>query len=135
DCSRGTSGGAARARMRSALVVAQLALSLVLLVGAGLMIRTFLNLQHIDVGFRADQALTMRFTIPRKIGAERIPQTADALLTRVTAVPGVRHAAVGTHAPLTGGSNATIVLREGVEASAANASRRYRHGVTPVFFA
>jgi predicted permease len=136
DSARGTSGGAARARTRSALVIAEVALSLVLLVGAGLMVRSFLNLQRVDVGFRAEQAMTLRFTLPQKYRAEQIPQISSDLLARVSALPGVRHAAIGTDAPLAGGVSATIVLPEGVDAGSTDLGIRiYRHSVTPGFFA
>ena len=136
DSGRGTSGGAARARTRSALVVAEVALSLLLLVGAGLMVRSFLNLQRVDVGFRADQAMTLRFTLPQKYKAEQIPQITSDLLARVSALPGVRQAAIGTDAPLAGGASATIALPEGVDAGSTDVGIRiYRHAVTPGFFA
>jgi predicted permease len=136
DSARGTSGGAARARARAALVIAEVALSLVLLVGAGLMVRSFLNLQRVDVGFRADQAMTLRFNLPQKFRAEQIPQLGTDLLTRVSALPGVRQAAIGTDAPLAGGVSATIVLPEGADTGSTDAGIRiYRHSVTPGFFA
>jgi putative ABC transport system permease protein len=135
DSGRGTAGGA-RARTRSALVVAEVALSLLLLVGAGLMVRSFLNLQRVDVGFRADQAMTLRFTLPQKYKAEQIPQITSDLLARVSALQGVRHAAIGSDAPLAGGASATIVMPEGVDAGSTDVGIRiYRHGVTPGFFA
>jgi predicted permease len=59
--SRGSAGGL-RNRMRSALIVAEVALSLVLLVGAGLLFRTFLQLQSVDSGFKAQRALTLRLS-------------------------------------------------------------------------
>jgi predicted permease len=136
DSARGTSGGAARARTRSALVVAEVALSLVLLIGAGLMVRSFLNLQRIDVGFGAGQALTVRVTLPQKFAAGQLPQVSADLLSRIAAVPGVRHAAAGSDAPFTGGSSATVVVPEGADPTAPGAGIRiYRHSVTPGFFA
>jgi putative ABC transport system permease protein len=135
DSARGTSGGAARARTRSALVVAEVALSLLLLVGAGLMVRSFLNLQRVDVGFRAEQAMTLRFTLPQKYKSEQIPQIASDLLARVSALPGVRVAAIGSDAPLAGGASATIAMPEGVDAGSTDVGIRvYRHAVTPGFF-
>jgi len=136
DSARGTSGGAARARTRSALVIAEVALALVLLVGAGLMVRSFLNLQRIDVGFRASQAVTLRVSIPQKFAADQLPRVSAELLSRVAAVPGVRHASIGTDAPFSGGSSATIVVPEGVDPTAPGAGIRiYRHSVTRDFFA
>ena len=135
DSARGSSGGRERARVRSMLVIAEVALSMLLLVGAGLMVRSFLNLQRVDVGFRADRALTLRVALPPKYQAEQIPQAAGELMARVAAVPGVQHVAIGTDAPLTGGSSATIVSPEGVDpATAERGLRVYRHGVTPGFF-
>ena len=136
DSARGTSGGAARARTRSALVVAEVALSLVLLIGAGLMVRSFLNLQRIDVGFRADQALIIRVSIPQKVAADQLPQVTADLRARIAAVPGVRQASIGTDAPFSGGSSATIVVPEGADPGVPSAGIRiYRHSVTPGFFA
>jgi predicted permease len=135
DSARGSSGGRERARTRSALVIAEVALSMLLLVGAGLMVRSFLNLQRVDVGFRADRALTMRVALPLKYKAEQLPQAAAELMARVAAVPGVQHVAIGTDAPFAGGSSATIVSPEGLDPVAADRGIRvYRHAVTPGFF-
>lgn len=135
DSARGSSGGRERARTRSALVVAEVALSMLLLVGAGLMVRSFVNLQRIDVGFRADRALTMRVALPPKYKPEQVPQAVSELLARVGALPGVQRVAVGTDAPFAGGSSATIVSPEGLDPSAADRGIRvYRHAVTPGFF-
>ena len=133
--SRGASGGPARARLRSALVIAEVALSLLLLVGAGLMVRSFVKLQHIDVGFRPERAATMRIALPGKYDAAELSQTVDELLARVRTVPGVTHAAAGTDAPFNGGSSAIIVVPEGADRSDPHAGIRvYRHDVTPGFF-
>ena len=83
-------GGLGRggARLRNGLVVAEVALSVVLLLGAGLLMRTFINIQRVDPGFEPRGVLTMRLTLPR----DRYPGEAgnvffDALLERLTALP------------------------------------------------
>jgi putative ABC transport system permease protein len=132
---RGSSGGAVRARIRSALVIAEVALSLLLLVGAGLMVRTFVNLQKIDVGFRADRVLTLRLSLPQKYKSEDLGQAATELIGRTASVPGVGRVALGSDAPFSGGSSAIIVSPEGLEPGETDRGIRvYRHSVTPGFF-
>ena len=104
--------GAGRQRGRSALVIAQIALSLVLLVGAGLLLRTFLVLAHTSPGLVPDGVVTTRLSIGRT-GAD---STADGranrvfapLLERLRSTPGIVAAGLTTHIPLqrwgTGGS-------------------------------
>ena len=90
--------------MRNALVVAEVAIALVLLVGAGLMIKSFQQLLKLNMGFRTDQTLTMRLTLP---GA-RYPDNTKVigfyrqLLDRVKALPGVESAAAISQLPLSG---------------------------------
>jgi putative ABC transport system permease protein len=135
DSARGSSGGRERARTRSVLVVAEVALSMLLLVGAGLMVRSFVNLQRIDVGFRADRALTMRVALPQKYQAGQLPLIAAELMARVAAVPGVQHVAIGTDAPFAGSSSATNVSLESSDPTTPDRGIRiYRHSVTPGFF-
>jgi predicted permease len=100
----GTSGIRAR-RWTSALIVAELALTMVLLAGAGLMIRSFLNLYRMDVGIETAQVLTMRLTLPnqkyptpehRRVFYERLDQ-------RLAGLAGIRGATIATSMPLGGG--------------------------------
>ncbi|HSK11501.1 MAG TPA: ADOP family duplicated permease [Vicinamibacterales bacterium] len=96
-----TSASRATRRLRGALVAAQIALSIVLLVGAGLVSRTVLNLLGDAGGVRADHALTVRLMLddaPRFNAVEKIPMVRE-LLRRVRALPGVTHAAVGSNLP------------------------------------
>jgi putative ABC transport system permease protein len=99
------SQGAARRQLRKALVVAEIALALVLLVGAGLMVRSFLRLQQTELGFKPDNLLTMRVALPwRKYndaqGPERQNQFYQQLLERLAALPGVESAAMTSNLPL-----------------------------------
>jgi putative ABC transport system permease protein len=98
---RGTSAVSARAT----LVVAQVALSIVLLVGAGLMIRTIARLASVDPGFRPDALLTMKVPLPatRYDTPQKRSLFFDTLVQRVGAIPGVRAAAVMRSLPTTPG--------------------------------
>ncbi|HEU0180069.1 MAG TPA: ABC transporter permease [Blastocatellia bacterium] len=104
-------------RLRSALVVIEVALALILLVGAGLLIRAFLRLRALDIGVKSENVLTLRTTLPRNKYGE-LPKR-DAFyrqtLERVRALPGVVSAGYTTAVPLTwkGGTNGfTIEGRE-----------------------
>jgi putative ABC transport system permease protein len=105
EASRSTAGGPRGRRWRAALVVAEMALSLMLLVGAGLMIRSFARVQQIDPGLKPEALLTMEITAARV----RYPDEARVLafyrelVERVKATPGVESAAVSSALPLGGG--------------------------------
>jgi putative ABC transport system permease protein len=98
EAGRGVTRGSRQAILRNGLVVAEVALSLMLLVGASLMIRTLIAMQGLDLGFRPDHMLTM--SIP--MSPQRYPDAArriaffEELLRRVKAIPGVRDAGVNT---------------------------------------
>lgn len=102
---RGGSGvSRSGARLRSALVVAEMSLALMLLTGAGLMIRSFAALQRVDLGFRPQGVLTGRLSLPvRKYPSDsavvRFFQAADS---RIAAVPGVQAVGWISYLPLTG---------------------------------
>jgi predicted permease len=99
------SQGAARRQVRKALVVVEIALALVLLIGAGLMVKSFLRLQQTELGFNPDNLLTLRVALPwRKyndaLGPERQRQFFQQLLDRLAALPGVEQAAMTSNLPL-----------------------------------
>jgi len=108
------SAGRGRARARGALVTGEVALSLVLLVGAGLMVRTFANLLDVDPGFAPEGGLAMDVTLP---GTYREPPRAAAffeeLAARALALPGVTAAGVTTHLPLGGETGSRPFVVEG----------------------
>ncbi len=92
----------ARQRFRNALVVVELALAVVLLVGAGLMLRTLWSLQHIDLGFNPSGVLTMRISLPEASYREpdQVVDFYSRLLARVRELPGVTAAGAARSLPL-----------------------------------
>ena len=97
----GRSGaGHAGARLRSVLVVAEVALSVTLLLGAGLLMRTFINIQRVESGFEPRGVLTMRLTLPReKYQGERGNVFFDSLIERLSALPNVRAVSAASQFP------------------------------------
>jgi predicted permease len=95
--------GAAREGTRKALVIAEVGLSLVLLVGAGLLVRSMYNLLHVDLGFNADNLLTMEMSLPEgKYNPQTLRVFYDECQARVSAVPGVHSAGLTRAFPITG---------------------------------
>jgi predicted permease len=89
---RGQSAGALSGRLRGAIVVAQLALTLVLLAGAGLLGRSFIKLWQTDPGFKPERAVVMRLSLPSTVTPEEDERTRQfyvQLLARVQQLPGV----------------------------------------------
>jgi putative ABC transport system permease protein len=112
---RSESDSASHSRMLSLLVVAEVALALILLVGSGLMIRSFLRLNAVDPGFSSKGVLTASINLPRakySTPAARIAFFRD-LLQRLDATPGVRSAGVVSVLPLSGSNTGTGLIIEG----------------------
>jgi predicted permease len=111
--SHGSTSGSGRLRLRRVLVTAEVALSLLLLVGAGLLIKSFMQLQQVNAGFDSEGVLTMRVVLP----AARYPQPEQVrnfyreLRRRVSALPGVTQVGASNGLPLsgTGGSGTTYI--------------------------
>jgi len=102
DEGRGTSAGQARTQLKSLLVVGQVALSLLLLICAGLLVRSFSQLMRVDPGFDAHNVLTMKVSLPTVKYAKPEQQIAffDEMLRKVAVVPGVNGAAMSAALPL-----------------------------------
>jgi putative ABC transport system permease protein len=111
---RGTSAGRARQRLRSGLVVGEVALSLVLLVGAALLIRSFLGLQSVNPGFDPSRLLTMRLTLsgPQYDSSYERFAFWDRVLADINARPGVVSAAITNNIPLAGSNNNSFFVPE-----------------------
>ncbi len=105
ESGRSASGGLGALRFRNLLVAAEVALSLVLLAGAGLMLRSFLRLLQVHPGFRAEKVLTVRLPLPayRIPDRKRQPAYYTGILRHVQALPGVQAAGLVTMLPLSGG--------------------------------
>ncbi|HVF44359.1 MAG TPA: ABC transporter permease [Pyrinomonadaceae bacterium] len=113
--SRGSTAGAGARRLRNSLVVSEIAIAVVLLAGAGLMIRSFQRIQEVDPGFSPARVLTFDFALPAARYKEDAQVTAFVaqLTERVGAVPGAERAAVVDTLPLSGGGNVAAFVVEG----------------------
>jgi len=115
------------------LVVCQVALALVLLIGAGLMIRSLRERISVDPGFSPEGLLSVRLALPEsRYGPGDQVKFSEALVERLRALPSVQSAAVGSDLPLRGNSSAGIVRSE--EADDQEGIRFYRHRVTSEYF-
>jgi putative ABC transport system permease protein len=101
---RGVAGDLRHARLRSMFVGAEVALSLLLLVGAGLLVRSLSHVMIVDRGFESDHRLFATVSIPASYGAIRSAQVANEILTRVAAMPEVTSVAASSGRPLSRGS-------------------------------
>ena len=112
---RGTSTGRARQRLRSGLVVGEVALSLVLLVGAALMIRSFLGMQGVQPGFDPSNLLTVRLTLngPSYDSTYKRFAFFDRLLADLNGRPGIVSASITNNLPLGGSNNNSFFTIEG----------------------
>jgi predicted permease len=121
--------------MRDALVIVEIALSLVLLAGAGLLIRTFSNLRQADIGVHADKVLTATAMLPRGSYKSLQSQTAffRELIERLNAQPGVHGAALAAELPLNGGSNGYVTI-EGQSSESTKNQLVEWNSITPDYF-
>jgi putative ABC transport system permease protein len=104
---RGDSGKAGHSRLRGGLIVSEVALSLVLLIGAGLMVRSFVEMQRADFGIKPENALAMEISLPQDSYADENKRLDfyQQLLTRVETVPGVNKAGLVSIVPFSSNHN------------------------------
>lgn len=104
-----------RGALRHRLLVTEVALTVVLLAGAGLLVRSFLNLRQIRPGFQPENLLTLRVSLPRPRYQERLQrmQFYRRVLQRISSLPGVESVGAINHLPLTDFSFAAMVRVEG----------------------
>ena len=105
DASRGTSGGLRGSRTRSLLVMAELALAIILLTSAGLLIRSFDRIRHIDPGFAAANLLTFQVSLPqaRYAGAPQRAAGFEQIAANIRRIPGVISTSATSSLPVDGG--------------------------------
>jgi len=113
---RDAAGGSKGARLRGLLVIAEVAVSFVLLIGAGLLINSFIHLRNLDPGFRADHLLTAKIDLSevKYPDQERRTPFLDEVLRRVSALPGVQSAAIADNLPLTYNGSSMYIAVEGI---------------------
>jgi putative ABC transport system permease protein len=112
---RGASSGRKQQRSQNALVVVQVALALVMLVSAGLMIRTFQNLRSVEPGFTDPATIqTVRVNLPNALAAEpeRVPQVQAQIRERLAAIPGVTSAAYIERLPMADGGGTIVAVED-----------------------
>jgi putative ABC transport system permease protein len=130
------SGGRTHLRRLGALIVLEFALTMALLVGAGLLARSFQHLLAVDVGFKPQQVLMAELSLPaaRYQSPERQRGFAQRMLERVGALPGVGAAAIGSSLPVTGFNRVLSFTVEGVAAAPAQEPSASWTAVSPGYF-
>ena len=113
--SRSTTGSGSDQRTRSVLVAGEAALTVILLIGAGLLLRSFVRLMDVNPGFQPDRVLVVRFALPQFLYPEYARKMSyyRDLLERMKATPGIQDAALATCSPLTPEGGSSWFMREG----------------------
>jgi predicted permease len=133
---RTASSGGIRAYLRNALVSAEIALALVLLTGAGLLLRTFVNLQHVDPGFNPGSALTFHIQLPHQRYPEQATQIRfyQSLAERLRELPGVESVGIGSDIPWSGYDDNSSFEIVGVPSSPSHSPEARYHFASPDYF-
>jgi putative ABC transport system permease protein len=129
--------GGRRDRVRSLLVIGEVSLALVLMVGAGLLIRSALLVSHVDPGFDTSNVVVGRVGLP-DVGYHEpavARQTFERMMTAAAALPGVESAAVVSRAPLAGGGSSNGLLAEGQPADSTNFVNSQLQIISPSYLA
>jgi putative ABC transport system permease protein len=110
----GTTGGA-HARLRSTLVVAEIAIALVLLTASGLLLRSFEKMRSVDLGYRPEHVTTATYSLPRKQYATQASVNSfnNELVRRLRQLPGVEAVGLTSNLPASGGNNNQAIVVEG----------------------
>ena len=136
--SRGTTGSRSRARWRNALVACEIASCVVLLTGAGLLIRSFAHLESVNPGFRPDHVLTMQIALPEtRYSGQKIALFYQELVERSHALAGVQYAGIARNLPLSGSDASLnfVIENRPVESSSEQSRAKYRTASADYFAA
>ena len=134
DAGPGAMGGSGR-RLRSSLLIFEVALSLVLLIAAGLLLTCFVRLQRVDPGFEAAGVFTAEIALTRQYSRDRLITFYEQFYERLATLPGATSAALSNRVPLTGDQPPTVVAVAGQPIPPLS-ERAYanRHLVSPQYF-
>ncbi len=130
DSGQGASAGRHHERIRTALVVSEIALACVLLVGAGLLLRSFLRVLDVDLGFRPSNAVAIRIDYNDGNKAEKRAAILQEILRRVDAIPGVETAGISDNLPLERNRSWGITAK-GADAKHERSTGNFVYVVTP----
>jgi putative ABC transport system permease protein len=137
ESGRAGGGGRRAHRMRSALVVAEMALAVILLTGSGLLIRSFIELTRVNPGFQPEGAMAVRLTLQGDLykGGDQVRNRLGEIEARLRALPGVTAVAAGTVLPLGGLGPLNDFAVEGAPPPPPNVNQEIGVvGVTPEYF-
>jgi putative ABC transport system permease protein len=134
--SRGSTGSRASGRVRNVLVAVEVGLSAVCLIAGGLLLRSFVNLLHVNKGFETEQVITADLTLPYSRYANHEAEAAfeRRLLEKATAIPGVTSAAVSNQLPLAGEGNNNVIMPEGANVPMMDRPLADNREVNPDYF-
>jgi putative ABC transport system permease protein len=135
---RGSTGGINRQRVRSLLVISEVALTVLLLIGAGLMIKSFISLQKVNPGFNPDNTLTMMVNLPASKYSDehQVQAFFEQALHKIEALPGAQSAGIVTSVPLTTTSiiRLRFIVEEHPPANASEVPRANFRSISDKYF-
>ena len=134
---RGNSGGSKQNRLRSLLVITEVALALVLLIASGLMIKSFLRLQNVNPGFNPENLITLEMQLPQNKYSDKDRQAVfqQQLVQRIAQVPGVQSVGTVDNLPFSGNeSNVGLTIEGQPPLNAAERPRAFLRNVSPNYF-
>jgi len=134
DGGRGATGNVKSVRLRAALVVVEVALSLVVLVGAGLLIKSFNRLLGVETGFTAENLITFNLTLVEFKDPQRRVNLASEVITRIAEIPGVQVVSGGSALPPVTAQRATRFAVQGLPNDSSGLRTSYFIAVSPDYF-